>query len=264
MLQHDFEMLKVSLAKTGILTVVLSRPKALNALNDKLLDEFYTVLKNAKNNPEVKALLITGDGEKAFCAGADINRLADLDPQEGIAFSQQGQQVFLALEELGKPSLAAINGYTFGGGCELAMAATLRIASNKAVFGQPEVKLGVLPCYGGTQRLARLVGKGRAMDLCITARSISAQDALSWGLVTEVMTPEELIPRAEAILHTILSMAPLAVKGVMDAINTGYDLTYKEAEKIETLLFATVCATEDKKIGVTAFLNKTTPAFVGK
>ena len=193
---QTYNTLKVELHKSGVLQITLSRPDKLNALNNDLLQELLSVCQNARENINVRALLITGEG-KAFIAGADINRLAELNAQQGLEFAEQGQLVFRTLEQLGKPSLAAINGYAFGGGCELAMAATLRIASQNALFGQPEVKLGVIPGYGGTQRLARLIGKGRALDLCLTGRSIKAEEALNYGLVSEVTTPENLLPRAQ-------------------------------------------------------------------
>lgn len=164
---------------------------------------------------------------------------------------------------MGKPSLAAVNGFAFGGGCELAISATLRIASNKAMFGQPEVKLGVIPGYGGTQRLARLIGKGRAMDLCLTGRFINAETALNWGLVSEVVAPEDLLTQGKNILNGILSMAPLAVASVMESIDHGYDLSLTEALHLEAIHFAKVCATEDKKEGVAAFLDKRTADFKG-
>ena len=167
------------------------------------------------------------------------------------------------METLGKPSLAAVNGFAFGGGCELAISATLRIASNKAQFGQPEVKLGVIPGYGGTQRLARLIGKGRALDLCLTGRFIDAETALHWGLVSEVVEPDLLLPAAKNILKTILNMAPLAVAGVMEAIDHGYDLSLTDALHLEAVHFAKVCATEDKKEGVAAFLEKRAADFQG-
>ncbi|MGL6030403.1 MAG: enoyl-CoA hydratase/isomerase family protein, partial [Legionella sp.] len=216
----------------------------------------------AKDNTAVKALLLTGTG-KAFCAGADINRLAECNAQSGYEFACFGQEVFRLLETMGKPSLAAVNGFAFGGGCELAISATMRIASDKALFGQPEVKLGVIPGYGGTQRLARLVGKGRALDLCLTGRFIDAQTALNWGLVTEVVAAEHLLDKAKEILNTILSMSPLAISGVMEVIDHGYDLSLTEALHLEAIHFAKVCATEDKKEGVAAFLEKRSAVFKG-
>ena len=247
----------------GILTITLNRPEKLNALNDDLLHAFKEVIHAAKHNPEVKALLVTGAG-KAFCAGADITRLAECDAERGYTFACFGQGVFRDLETLGKPSLAAINGYAFGGGCELAMSATLRIASSGAKFSQPEVKLGVIPGYGGTQRLTRLVGKGRALDLCLTGRSIDAETACAWGLVSEVVEPTHLLTRANALLRQIMAMAPLAVASVMDVIDHGLDLSLTDAFHVEALHFAKVCASADKTEGVSAFLGKRTPTFSGR
>lgn len=247
----------------GILTLTLNRPEKLNALSTEVLIELEQVFRAAKINKKVKALLLTGNG-KAFCAGADINRLAECNAQTGYEFACYGQEVFRLLETLGKPSLAAVNGFAFGGGCELAISATMRIASNKALFGQPEVKLGVIPGYGGTQRLARLVGKGRALDLCLTARFIDAQTALNWGLVSEVVEPEHLLIQAKNILNGILSMAPLAIAGVMEVVDHGYDMSLTDALHLEAIHFSKACATEDKKEGVSAFLAKRAAEFKGE
>lgn len=247
----------------GILRITLSRPDKLNALNSELLDELQRALLSAKVDHSVKAILLTGAG-KAFCAGADISQLATLTPQQGYAFARKGQGIFRLLEQLGKPSLAAINGFAFGGGCELSMAATIRIAAPTAQFGQPEVKLGVIPGYGGTQRLARLVGKGRALDLCLTGRFIKAEDALQWGLITEICPNESLLTRAEEILTTIIRLAPLAISSVMTVIDTGYDLPLQDALELEAVHFGMLCGSEDKKIGATAFLEKRTAEFTGK
>lgn len=246
----------------GILTITLNRPEKLNAMSTDVLQRLAELFADAKNNPAVQAILLTGTG-KAFCAGADINRLAECDAQSGYDFACFGQAVFRQLETMGKPSLAAINGYAFGGGCELAMAATLRLASTKALFGQPEVKLGVIPGYGGTQRLARLVGKGRAMDLCLTGRSIDAHTALTWGLVSDVVEPDALIERATQLLRGILHMAPQAIAGVMEVIDHGYDLSLTDALHLEALHFAKVCASQDKAEGVSAFLEKRQAVFKG-
>lgn len=189
-------LIEQDIDNNGILTLTLNRPEKLNALSTDVLNALNELFFQAKSNPKVKALLLTGNG-KAFCAGADINRLAECNAQTGYEFACQGQEVFRLLETMGKPSLAAVNGFAFGGGCELAISATLRIASNKAMFGQPEVKLGVIPGYGGTQRLARLIGKGRAMDLCLTGRFINADTALNWGLVHEVVAPEDLLTQGK-------------------------------------------------------------------
>jgi enoyl-CoA hydratase len=245
--------------ESGILTITLNRPEKLNALSTDLLVALSETLVAAKSNQDVKGLIITGKG-KAFCAGADISRLAACNAESGYQFACFGQDVFRALETLGKPSLAAINGFAFGGGCELAMSATLRIASETAQFGQPEVKLGVIR---GTQRLSRLVGKGRALELCLTGRFINAETALSWGLVSEVMTSDDLIPRAHLIMKGLLSFAPLAVASIMDTIDRGYDMSLTDALHLEAVHFAKVCATEDKAEGVAAFLEKRPAQFKG-
>lgn len=246
----------------GILTLTLNRPEKLNALSDAVLLKLADLIDDAKNNPSVKALLLTGSG-KAFCAGADISRLAECNAQTGYEFACFGQDVFRALETMGKPSIAAVNGYAFGGGCELALATTMRIASDSAQFAQPEVKLGVIPGYGGTQRLARLVGKGRALDLCLTGRFIDAQTALAWGLVSDVVALDALIPRAKQILSSMLSVGPLALKSVMEVIDRGFDMSLEDALHLEAVHFAKVCASEDKTEGVRAFLEKRTAHFHG-
>ncbi|WP_347252142.1 enoyl-CoA hydratase-related protein, partial [Legionella sp.] len=238
----------------GILTLTLNRPEKLNALSTEALHALSEIFDSAKENTKVKALLLTGTG-KAFCAGADITRLAECNAQSGYAFALDGQAIFRKLETMGKPSLAAINGFAFGGGCELAIAATMRIAATTAQFGQPEVKLGVIPGYGGTQRLARLIGKGRAMDLCLTGRFINAETALQWGLVSEVVANDDLLIRGKDILKGILTMAPLAIASVMEVIDRGYDMSLSDALHLEAVHFAKVCASEDKKEGVTAFLT---------
>lgn len=246
----------------GILNITLNRPEKLNALSTDILMSLESIFLEAKQNLDVRAVLLTGEG-KAFCAGADIKRLAECDAQSGYAFAKYGQHVFRLLETLGKPSLAAINGYAFGGGCELAMAATLRVAATAAKFGQPEVKLGVIPGYGGTQRLARLVGKGRALDLCLTGRTIDANVAEAWGLVSEVVEADTLMIRSKEILHCILAVAPQAAASVMSVIDAGYDMPLAEALEFEALNFSKVCATRDKQEGVSAFLEKRSAVFHG-
>jgi enoyl-CoA hydratase len=255
-------LIEQELDNQGILLLTLNRPEKLNALSTDVLNALSEILIAAKINPEVKAIMITGNG-KAFCAGADINRLAECTAQTGYEFACHGQEVFRLFETMGKPSLAAINGFAFGGGCELAISATLRIASTKAQFGQPEVKLGVIPGYGGTQRLARLIGKGRALDLCLTGRFIDAETALNWGLVSAVVEPEALLERGKMMLQGILSMAPLAVAGVMEVIDHGYDLSLTDALHLEAIHFAKTCASRDKREGVSAFLEKRTAQFEG-
>lgn len=256
-------LIEHELDSQGILLLTLNRPDKLNALSTELLTTLDDLLKAAKTNSDVKAIMITGNG-KAFCAGADISRLAECNAQTGYEFACYGQEVFRLLETMGKPSLAVVNGFAFGGGCELAVSATLRIASTKAQFGQPEVKLGVIPGYGGTQRLARLIGKGRALDLCLTGRFINAETALSWGLVGEVVEPEALLNHGKTLLQGILSMAPLAVAGVMEVIDHGYDLSLTDALHLEAVHFAKTCATEDKQEGVSAFLGKRAAQFKGR
>lgn len=246
----------------GILTITLNRPEKLNALNADVLNALSDCFTQAKDNEHVHGILLTGAG-KAFCAGADISRLADCTAHSGYQFAVLGQTVFRQLETLGKPSLAVVNGYAFGGGCELAMAATLRIASTTAQFGQPEVKLGVIPGYGGTQRLARLVGKGRALDLCLTGRFIDAQTALDWGLVSETVAPDLLMEKATQLLKNILAMAPQAIASVMEVIDYGYDMSLTDALHLEAVHFAKVCASDDKAEGVAAFLEKRPPNFKG-
>jgi enoyl-CoA hydratase len=256
-------LIEQDLDQNGILTVTLNRPEKLNALSTEVLIALKELFIAAKANSKVKALMITGNGN-AFCAGADISRLAECTAKTGYEFACDGQAVFRLLDTMGKPSLTAINGFAFGGGCELAISTTLRIASSKASFGQPEVKLGVIPGYGGTQRLARLIGKGRALDLCLTGRFIDAQTALNWGLVSEVVEPDQLLEQGKKILQSILNMAPQAIASVMEVIDYGYDLSLTDALHLEAIHFAKVCATMDKKEGVAAFLEKRTPVFQGE
>lgn len=251
------------LDEDGILSITLNRPEKLNALNSETLDALGELFHTAKTNPKIKAVLITGHG-KAFCAGADINKLAECNAQTGYEFALKGQEVFKALEQLNKPSLAAINGFAFGGGCELAISASLRIASTQAQFGQPEVKLGIIPGYGGTQRLARLIGKGRALDLCLTGRFITAQTALEWGLVSEVVEPDALIKEGKKRLKGIINLAPLAIASVLEVIHHGYNLSLDDALHLEAIHFAKVSGSADKNEGVEAFLNKREARFEGR
>lgn len=259
----DYETLQIENNDRGIRTIILSRPDKLNALSALVLNELEHALIAAESDPKVKGLILTGTG-KAFCAGADIKELAAADVQSGLAFARRGQAVFRLLETIGKPSIAAINGFAFGGGCELAMAASLRIASDKAQFGQPEVKLGVIPGYGGTQRLARLVGKGRALDLCLSGRFIAADVALQWGLVTELTSEDDLLKRAHDIMNTITAMAPFAIASVLDVIDAGFDMGLEDGLHLEAVHFANTCGTQDKQEGVAAFLEKRAPNFTGK
>ncbi|MGZ4788637.1 MAG: enoyl-CoA hydratase-related protein [Terriglobales bacterium] len=250
--------------KGAIAYVTVNRPKVLNALNRATMAELRAAFEDAKDDAEVRVVLITGSGEKAFIAGADINELNQLSPVEAKEYTHRGQAVFDLIENLGKPTIACINGFALGGGCELAMSCTIRLASENAKLGQPEVKLGIIPGYGGTQRLPRLVGKGMAMQLNLTAEMISAQEALRIGLVNEVTAPADLIARAEALAQKIAANAPLAIKYCMEAVNKGMEMTLAEGLFLEATLFALSCATEDKKEGTSAFLEKRAANFTGK
>jgi enoyl-CoA hydratase len=245
-------------------TITFNRPKVLNALNRKTMEELGEILASAYDDREVRVLILTGAGDKAFVAGADINELAQRTPVDGKEFSLFGQEVLHRLETIGKPSIAAINGYALGGGCELALACTMRIASKTAKLGQPEVKLGIIPGYGGSQRLARLCGKGTAHELCLTGEMISAEEALRIGLINRVVEPAELIPTAEAIAKKIAANAPLAVKFAMEAIEHGMEMPQEEGLFLEATLFGLCCATEDMHEGTRAFLEKRPAQFKGR
>src|SRR5216683_2679026 len=244
--------------------LTLNRPKVLNALNTKTWEDLQTAFEAARDDDEVHGVILTGAGDKAFIAGADINELARLTAVEGQESSSFGQAVLNLVENLGKPVIAAINGFALGGGCETAMACTIRIASDTAKFGQPEVKLGILPGGGGTQRLPRLVGKGRALQLILTGETITAQEAYRIGLVNEVVPAAELIARAEKVLHQIFANAPLAVAFSLEAANKGLETSQSEGLALEASYFGICAATEDKKEGTSAFLEKRAPQFRGR
>lgn len=252
------EHVEVQQTALGILQISLNQESQLNALSHAVLKQLLDLFLQAKSDPNIKAILLKGNG-KGFCAGADIKQLENLDAQTGLSFARFGQHVFRTLEILGKPSLAAIHGFAFGGGLELAMAATFRIAANNVVVGQPEIKLGIIPGFGGTQRLSRLIGKGRALDVCMSGRKITATEALSWGLLTEVVAPENLFARAQAYLEEIIKLPSFALKSLMQVIQEGYDVGFTAAEDLEAAYFGLCCATEDKQKGVSAFLEKRTP-----
>jgi len=255
----------INYEKMGALAfVTVNRPKVLNALNMATMEELRTAFHAIKSDAEVRVVILTGAGEKAFVAGADIGELAKHDAVSGKEYTHKGQSVLNLIENLGKPVIACINGFALGGGCELAMACTMRLASENAKLGQPEVKLGIIPGYGGTQRLSRLVGKGIAMQLLLSGEMISAQEAYRIGLVNEVVPQPELIARAEAIAHKIIANAPLAVQYAMEAVHKGMEMTLQEGLYLEATLFGVCCATEDKKEGTTAFLEKRPANFKGK
>jgi enoyl-CoA hydratase len=250
--------------KDGIAYITFNRPKVLNALNRKTVEELHHVLMDARDDASVRVLILTGAGEKAFVAGADINELAQQTPVNGKEFSLFGQSVFHLLETMGKPSICAINGFALGGGCELALCCSIRLASKTAKLGQPEVKLGILPGYGGSQRIARLCGKGTAHELCLTGEMIIAEEAQRIGLVNRVYEPADLLPAAEAMAKKIIEKAPLAVKYCMEAIERGLEMPLEEGLFLEATLFGLCCATEDMREGTKAFLEKRAAQFQGK
>jgi enoyl-CoA hydratase len=252
-MQNENILVEVS---DAIAVITLNRPKVLNALNAALFAELDAALDVLAANDAVRAVIITGAGEKAFAAGADISELGAVNAVEGQTLSTRGQRVFGKMETLGKPVIAAINGFALGGGCELALATTIRIASETARLGQPEVKLGLIPGYGGSQRLPRLVGKGAAFRLLLTGEMIGAAEALRIGLVDEVTPAAELLPRAKTLAGTITGMAPIAVKQCIAAVHAGYDLPLDEALAHEAALFGICCGTADKAEGTKAFLEK--------
>src|SRR5580698_123798 len=250
--------------RDGIGFITFNRPKVLNALNRKTMEELRDVLAAAREDDEVRVLILTGAGEKSFVAGADIAELAVQTPVTGKEMAAFGQGVLHLLETIGKPSIAAINGFALGGGCEVALACSMRLASKAAKLGQPEVKLGIMTGYGGSQRLARLCGKGIAHELCLTGEMISAEEALRIGLVNHVYEPADLMPAAESLAKKIIANAPLSVKFTMEAIERGTEMPLEEGQYIETTLFGLLAATEDMREGTRAFLEKRPAQFQGK
>jgi enoyl-CoA hydratase len=256
-----YELLTFDVADR-IATITVNRPAKLNALNDAVMDELRTAIAEARRRSDVGAVLLTGAG-RAFVAGADISELADQRAVEGKARAQRGQRVFRRFETSPKPTLAAVNGFALGGGCELAMACHMRIASDAAKFGQPEVKLGIVPGYGGSQRLPRLVGKGRALQLLLTGEVIDAAEAFRIGLVNRVVPAAELIPAARALLATIVAHGPLAVAHCIEAVDRGLDMGLDDAIALEASYFGMLSATNDKAEGMRAFLEKRPAKFTG-
>jgi enoyl-CoA hydratase len=244
--------------------VTVNRPKVLNALNQKTWVDLRSAFEDARDDAAVRGVIVTGAGDKAFIAGADIGELASLTAVEAEDSTRDGQAVLDLIENLGKPVIAAVNGFALGGGCETAMACTIRIASENAKFGQPEVRLGIIPGAGGTQRLPRLIGKGRALKLILSGEIINAEEAHRIGLVNEVVPSPDLIKRAEAILAQINSNAPLAVKFSLEAVNQGLETSQSEGLLLEASLFAICAASEDKREGTSAFLEKRAPQFQGR
>ncbi len=249
--------------ENGILTVVINRVEKLNALNKEVLTELNKVLDEIERNPEIRSVIITGAGSKAFVAGADITEFGGLSKEEAMAMAKQGQDTFFRIENCSKPIVAAVNGFALGGGCELAMSCHFRIAADNAKFGQPEVNLGLIPGYGGTQRLVQLIGKGKAMELLMSARMIDANEAKELGLVNYVTTPDSLLAHTREILSLINSKAPLAVAGCIKAANAVFDESQNGFET-EIKEFGNCFATEDMKEGTSAFLEKRKANFTGK
>lgn len=248
--------------ENGICIITINRPDKLNALNKSVLDELDQVMDTIYTSDEIKGAIITGQGEKAFVAGADIREFIDLPNNKGALLAERGQHLFFKIEDCPKPVIAAVNGFALGGGCELSMACHFRIASNNAKFGQPEVNLGLIPGYGGTQRLTALIGKGRAMELILTGNMLSATEAMQYGLVNKITTSEELLSSTKKILETILSKSPVAVAKAIKAINA-FDHT-RAGYNEEFRLFGETFQSEDKQEGTTAFLEKRKPVFPGK
>ncbi len=244
--------------------VTINRPKKLNALNSRTMDELNRLFNEIKYNDEIKVVIVTGAGEKAFVAGADIRELNELDMNSSRTFAQKGQAVFNLIENLGKPVIAAVNGFALGGGCELALACHIRIASTNAIFGQPEVNLGIIPGYGGTQRLARLINTGRAVEYILTGDMIDAKEAFRLGIVNHIYPAEELMEKANEIAGKIKSKGQIAVKLALNATLSSADLNLKEGLNLEANLFSLCTGTKDFKEGTNAFLEKRSPKFTGK
>ncbi len=250
--------------RNKIAFVTVNRPDKLNAMNAQAKAELKQVFESIKNDSAVDVVILTGAGEKSFVAGTDIKELTELDCESGRAFSEGGQAVFTLIENLGKPVIAAVNGYALGGGAELALACHIRIASENAKFGQPEVNLGIIPGYGGTQRLARLVGKAKAMEMILTGDPIDAAEALRIGLVSKVVTQSELMKTAEEIAQKILSKGQIAIKMAIQAVNATQEKSLTDGQAVEAGLFGECCATEDFKEGTRAFLEKRKAVFKNK
>ena len=258
----DFQTLLFEIEE-GTAIITINRPEKLNALNAMVFNDIDKALDEVQNNKDIKSVIVTGAGPKAFVAGADISEFSGLDKSQAMALAKRGQDVFFKIENSIKPVAAAVNGFALGCGCELAMACHFRLCSDIAKFGQPEVNLGLIPGYGGTQRLTQLVGKGKSMELQMTAKITDAQEALQWGLVNYVTTAEELLPRTKEIMQLIQTKAPIAVAKIIECINTGIENKENGFDK-EVSCFGECFITEDMKEGTAAFLEKRKAAFTGK
>jgi enoyl-CoA hydratase len=251
-------------SREGIAVVTINRPEKLNALNDRTMEELEAAFAAIAADPGTHGVVLTGAGEKAFVAGADVAELAAQSPLDGRERSIRGQRVLDRIERLGKPVVAAINGFALGGGCELAMACHLRLASENAKLGTPEVKLGLMCGYAGTQRLPRLVGKGRALEMLLTGEMVDAQEALRIGLVNRVVPRQTLLAEAEALLRKTLANGPVSLRFTLEAVNDGLEMGLDQAQRQEATLFGLICTTEDMQEGTEAFLQKRPPRFQGK
>jgi enoyl-CoA hydratase len=249
--------------RDGILVITVDRPKVLNALNAQTVEEIGAAFAAAKDDDSVKAVILTGAGEKAFVAGADINELAQCNALTGKTTAEKGQRIFFAIERFPKPVIAAVNGFALGGGCELALACHIRIASENAKLGLPEVSLGIIPGYGGTQRMARLLGKGKALELILSGDRIDASEAERIGLVNKVVPADQLMQTCEDLARRIMSRGPLAVTAAIEAVMSGSEMPFEEGQFLEATLFGLLCATEDTKEGMKAFIEKRAAQFKG-
>ena len=248
----------------AVLVVTINRPDKLNALNSRTVSELAHAMDDAAGDAAIRAIVLTGAGEKSFVAGADIKELAEQTPVGGREHARSGQAVFDRIERLGKPVIAAVNGFALGGGCELAMACTIRLAADTAKFGQPEINLGLIPGYAGSQRLPRLVGRGRALELLLTGTPITADEALRIGLVNRVFPAAQLMTEARALAQSLATKAPIAVRYILDAVDGGLEMSFADAENYEATLFGLIATTEDMREGTKAFLEKRKPTFQGK
>lgn len=248
----------------SVALITLNRPDALNALNATMFEELEQLFSELSTDRTIRVILITGAGERAFAAGADIRELTNVDSQSGKILSQRGQRVFNAIENCGKPVIACINGVALGGGCELALVCTLRIANQKAMLGLPEVKLGLIPGYGGTQRMPRLIGRSAALRLMLTAQNVRAEEALRLGLVDEVVPAADLMARGHELAQTIANMAPLAISAILAAVAQGKEQPLEQSLRAESEIFASLCDTQDKREGLSAFLEKRPAAWRGE
>ncbi|MCC5946396.1 MAG: enoyl-CoA hydratase/isomerase family protein [Bernardetiaceae bacterium] len=257
----EFVNLHLSL-EAGILTIKVNRPTKLNALNIKTMEEVSAAFDKVYDEDDIKGVILTGEGEKAFVAGADIKEIGELNPMSARKFAEKGQETFAKIENCGKPVVAAVNGFALGGGCELAMSCHIRLAAENARFGQPEINLGIIPGYGGTQRLPMLIGKSKALELMLTGDMINAEQALQLGLVNAVYPQAELYEKAQAMVQKIITKAPIAIGQIVDSVNAFYNS--EDGYQTEANAFANCCKTEDFKEGTAAFLEKRKPEFKGK